>query len=151
MTPRVAIRKLSLLGVIIGFAVSVPAAQLEEARVTQVVKDVKLLPTGAAARPAAISDEVRDGTAVRTGVDSRSELKFTDQTLARFRSQHALQFLRRYSQPEPARLSDASACPERSRWSKDQFIGRDRCDYRHHRDGGDTRVNEEEQEFLLQV
>jgi hypothetical protein len=79
MTPRVAIRKLSLLGVIIGFAVSVPAAQLEEARVTQVVKDVKLLPTGAAARPAAISDEVRDGTAVRTGVDSRSELKFTDQ------------------------------------------------------------------------
>ena len=83
MTPRVAIRKLSLLGVIIGFAVSVPAAQLEEARVTQVVKDVKLLPTGAAARPASVSDEVREGTAVRTGVDSRSELKFSDQTLAR--------------------------------------------------------------------
>src|SRR5438477_8100531 len=83
MTPRVAIRNLSLLGVIIGFAVSVPAAELKEARVTQVVKDVKLLPTGAAARPAAVSDEVRDGTAVRTGVDSRSELKFTDQTLAR--------------------------------------------------------------------
>src|SRR5213075_3319456 len=83
MTPRVAIRKLSLLGVIIGFAASVPAAQLKEARVTQVVKDVKLLPTGAAARPAAISDEVRDGTAVRTGVESRSELKFPDQTLAR--------------------------------------------------------------------
>ena len=83
MTPRVAIRNLSLLGVIIGFAVSVPAAELKEARVTQVVKDVKLLPTGAAARPAAVSDEVRNGTAVRTGVDSRSELKFTDQTLAR--------------------------------------------------------------------
>jgi FecR protein len=83
MAPRVAIRDLSLLGVIIGFAVSVPAAELKEARVTQVVKDVKLLPTGAAARPAAVSDEVRNGTAVRTGVDSRSELKFTDQTLAR--------------------------------------------------------------------
>src|SRR5437667_6781002 len=82
MTPRVAIRNLSLLGVTIGFAVSVPAAELKEARVTQVVKDVKLLPTGAAARPAAVSDEVRDGT-VRTGVESRSELKFTDQTLAR--------------------------------------------------------------------
>jgi hypothetical protein len=40
-------------------------------------------PTGATARPAAVNDEVRDGTAVRTGVDSRSELKFTDQTLAR--------------------------------------------------------------------
>src|SRR5437588_11506151 len=83
MTPRVAIRNLSLLGVIIGFAVSVPAAELKEGRVTQVVKDVKLLPTGAAARPAAVSDEVRNGTAVRTSGDSRSELKFTDQTLAR--------------------------------------------------------------------
>src|SRR4029077_20353504 len=57
--------------------------QLKEAQVTQVVKDVKLLPTGAAARPATVNDEVRDGIAVRTGVDSRSELKFTDQTLAR--------------------------------------------------------------------
>src|SRR5438874_10513248 len=83
MTPRVAIRNLSLLGVTLGSAVSVPAAELKEARVTQVVKDVKLLPSGAAARPAAVSDEVRNGTAVRTGVDSRSELKFTDQTLAR--------------------------------------------------------------------
>src|SRR5437762_4149990 len=83
MGPHAAIRKLSLLGVIFGIAVSMPAAQLKEAQVTQVVKDVKLLPTGAAARPAAVSDEVRDGTAVRTGVDSRSELKFTDQTLAR--------------------------------------------------------------------
>src|SRR6266513_6046291 len=83
MTPRVAIRNLSFLGVILASAVSVAAAQLKEAQVTQVVKDVKLLPTGAAARPAAVSDEVREGIAVRTGVDSRSELKFTDQTLAR--------------------------------------------------------------------
>ena len=83
MTPRVAIRNLSFLGVILGSAVSVAAAQLKEARVTQVVQDVKLLPTGAAARPAAVTDEVREGTAVRTGIDSRSELKFSDQTLAR--------------------------------------------------------------------
>ncbi|HEV2047521.1 MAG TPA: FecR family protein [Chthoniobacterales bacterium] len=60
------------------------AAQLKEARVTQVVKDVKLLRTQAAPRPAAVSDEIGDGTAVRTGVDSRAELTFTDQTLARF-------------------------------------------------------------------
>src|SRR5438132_10398325 len=83
MTPRVAIRNLSCFGVSLASAVSVAAAQLKEAQVTQVVKDVKLLPTGAAARPAAVSDEVREGIAVRTGVDSRSELKFTDQTLAR--------------------------------------------------------------------
>ncbi len=59
------------------------AAQLKEARVSQVVKDVKLLPAQAAPRPAAVSDEVRDNTAVRTGVESRAELTFTDQTLAR--------------------------------------------------------------------
>ena len=47
------------------------AAELKEARVTQVVQDVKLLPRQAAPRPARISDEVRNGTAVRTGVDSR--------------------------------------------------------------------------------
>src|SRR6476660_2581103 len=83
ISPRAAIRTVSFLSVILGSAVSVPAAQLKEAQVTQVVKDVKLMPTGAAARPATVNDEVRDGIAVRTGVDSRSELKFTDQTLAR--------------------------------------------------------------------
>src|SRR5207237_8778792 len=80
IAPHAAIRNLSLLGVIIGFAVSVPAAQLKEARVTQVVKDVKLLSTGAAERPAAVRDEVRDGTAVRTGGDSRSKLTSNDKT-----------------------------------------------------------------------
>ena len=56
---------------------------MEEARVSQVIRDVKILPKQAAARPARISDEVRDGSAVRTGVESRAELTFTDQTLAR--------------------------------------------------------------------
>ena len=58
-------------------------AQLKEARVTQVIKEVQLLPTQAAPRPATVNDNVRDGTAVRTGADSRTELTFTDQTLAR--------------------------------------------------------------------
>ena len=72
-----------LLLVSLALAQFTTAAQLKEARVTQVVKDVKLLSTQTAPRPAAVSDEVRDGTAVRTGVDSRAELTFTDQTLAR--------------------------------------------------------------------
>src|SRR5438045_3396093 len=59
------------------------AAALREARISEVIQDVKLLPAQAAPRPAALRDEVRDGTAVRTGVDSRAELTFTDQTLAR--------------------------------------------------------------------
>ena len=72
-----------LLLVSLALAQFTTAAQLKEARVTEVVKDVKLLRTQTAPRPAVISDEVRDGTAVRTGVDSRAELTFTDQTLAR--------------------------------------------------------------------
>ena len=59
------------------------SAQLQEARVSQVIRDVKLLPQRAAPRPAVIRDEVSNGTAVRTGVESRAELTFADQTLAR--------------------------------------------------------------------
>ena len=59
------------------------AAQLKAARVSQVIRDVKLLPQQAAPRPASIRDEVREGTAVRTGIESRAELTFTDETLAR--------------------------------------------------------------------
>src|SRR5438093_8486764 len=81
--PSVMIRNIVVLALILSGIVGSPAAQLKEARVTEVVQDVKLLPTGAAPRPAAVSDDVRDGTAVRTGMESRSELKFPDQTLAR--------------------------------------------------------------------
>jgi hypothetical protein len=72
------------LAVGISFAIS-PAdgGVLKEARVTQVIKDVKLLPGRAAPRAAAVSDDVRGDTAVRTGADSRAELTFTDLTIAR--------------------------------------------------------------------
>jgi len=59
------------------------ADELKEAKVTQVVQDVKLLPSNASARPAAVNDNVRQGTAVETGVQSRSELTFKDQTITR--------------------------------------------------------------------
>ncbi len=59
------------------------AAELKAARVTQIIKDVKLLPPQGAPRPAAVSDNVREGTAVRTGVESRAELTFTDLTITR--------------------------------------------------------------------
>ena len=61
----------------------VSADELKEAKVTQVVQDVKLLPSNASARPAAVNDNVRQGTAVETGVQSRSELTFKDQTITR--------------------------------------------------------------------
>ena len=64
-------------------AVSLHAAELNEARVTQVVNDVKILPEQSAPRPAVVSDAVRDKTAVRTGTQSRSELTFNDQSITR--------------------------------------------------------------------
>ena len=79
--PRV--RGICLLGVVLAAFGSTNAAELKEARVTQIVRDVKLLPNAAPARPASVNDQVRDGTAVRTGIESRSELMFTDATLAR--------------------------------------------------------------------
>jgi hypothetical protein len=59
------------------------AADLREAKVTQVVQDVKVLPSGGAARPATVNETVRQGNAVQTGVQSRSELTFKDQTITR--------------------------------------------------------------------
>jgi FecR protein len=61
----------------------VAAADLQEAKVTQVVQEVKVLPSGGAARPATINETVRQGNAVQTGVQSRSELTFKDQTITR--------------------------------------------------------------------
>jgi FecR protein len=61
----------------------VAAADLQEAKVTQVVQEVKVLPSGGAARPATINETVRQGNAVQTGVQSRSELTFRDQTITR--------------------------------------------------------------------
>jgi hypothetical protein len=59
------------------------AAELQEAQVTQVVQDVKVVPSGAAARPASVNETVRKGNAVQTGVQSRSELTFQDKTITR--------------------------------------------------------------------
>ena len=59
------------------------AAELQDAQVTQVVQDVKVVPAGAAARPATVNETVRQGNAVQTGVQSRSELTFKDKTITR--------------------------------------------------------------------
>lgn len=58
------------------------AETAQEARVTRIVKDVKLV-GGAAARPAVLSDQIRPGSGVRTGADSRAELTFSDLSITR--------------------------------------------------------------------
>lgn len=67
----------------VGLPTRVTAGELKEARVTQIIQDVKLLPSNAAPRPAAVNDNVRRGTAVETGTQSRSELTFKDRTITR--------------------------------------------------------------------
>lgn len=59
------------------------AAGSKEAKVTQIVHEVKLVPENAAARDAALNDKVQEDTGVRTGGDSRSELTFPDLTITR--------------------------------------------------------------------
>ena len=59
------------------------AADLQQAKVTQVVQDVKVVPAGAAARTVTVNETVPQGNAVQTGAQSRSELTFRDQTITR--------------------------------------------------------------------
>ena len=67
-------------------------AAAKEARVTQVIRDVKLLPSEAAARPAEVNDKVSQDTGVRTGGESRSELTFPDLTITRLGSNTIFSF-----------------------------------------------------------
>jgi mannose-6-phosphate isomerase-like protein (cupin superfamily) len=81
--------RIRVIGILFAFAVAIGptrftvAAERNEARVTQVVHDVRLLASNAAPRPASVNDYVGQGTVVRTGTDSRAELAFTDRTLTR--------------------------------------------------------------------
>ncbi len=67
----------------ISVATFVFAAEKKEARVTEVIREVRLLTPRGGPRPAAVNESLHEGTAVRTGRDSRAELTFSDQTLAR--------------------------------------------------------------------
>src|SRR4051812_15973210 len=60
-----------------------PTTSAKEARVTQIIREVKLVPSDAAAREAALNDKVSEETGVRTGTESRSELTFPDLTITR--------------------------------------------------------------------
>jgi hypothetical protein len=59
------------------------SAPLTEARVTKIVNDVKLIDPAAADRDAKLNDVVRNDVALTTGIKSRSELLFQDNTLTR--------------------------------------------------------------------
>ena len=73
----------SVLICLLAFAQPSHAAELTSAQVTQIINDVKLLRAKAAARPAVVNENISAGTAVRTGLDSRTELTFSDLTITR--------------------------------------------------------------------
>lgn len=62
---------------------STVAQETKQATITQIVNDVQLRGTQTDPRAAALNDKVSDGSSVRTGMNSRTELLFTDQALAR--------------------------------------------------------------------
>jgi hypothetical protein len=74
---------LTIASVAIWLPNGLSAEELKEAKVTQVVQDVKVLPSGAAARRATVNETVHKGSAVQTGVQSRSELTFQDKSITR--------------------------------------------------------------------
>lgn len=74
---------ISLIGTVAGVASVLLAAERKHARVTEVIHDVRLLASQTATRAAAVNDSVNEGTAVRTGNESRAELTFADQTITR--------------------------------------------------------------------
>jgi len=68
------------------FAVATPdlqAAPLKDAKITRIVNDVNTAGAGKAPKRASLNETVLPGSAVRTGIDSRTELLFSDQTITR--------------------------------------------------------------------
>lgn len=72
-----------LLAIFFMMSYASAADSKKDARVTQIIRDVRLMPSDAATRPAAVNDKVNQDTGVRTGGESRSELTFVDLTITR--------------------------------------------------------------------
>ena len=68
------------------------AGPLQQAAVNQIVNDVKVIDPAKGARPAALKEIIRDDIAVRTGIQSRTELLFQDDTLTRLGAETIFSF-----------------------------------------------------------
>src|SRR5436305_15066901 len=62
---------------LVGAAPFVSAAQLDQAQVSQVIQDVRLLEAHGAPRPVVVNAKVTQGMGVRTGVESRGDVTCT--------------------------------------------------------------------------
>lgn len=74
---------LSALAILTSLAAHALAGPLREARINQIVNDVKVVEPRTGARSAALKDVIKDDLGVATGIQSRAELLFQDNTLTR--------------------------------------------------------------------
>lgn len=74
-----------LPGVIAALALpaAAKAATLTQAQITQIVRDVKAIDPAKGAHPAALKETLQGQQSVRTGIESRTELLFNDNTITR--------------------------------------------------------------------
>jgi hypothetical protein len=70
------------------------AAQIQQAHVSQIIQDVRLLEAQGAPRPATVNATVTQQMGVRTGVESRAELTFADLTITRLGANTIFSFKR---------------------------------------------------------
>ncbi|MEN3369074.1 MAG: hypothetical protein V7609_1217 [Verrucomicrobiota bacterium] len=92
ITYRIVLSFTTSLGLFLAGQTFAAESSKKEARVTQIIRDVKLLPTESAPRAASVNDKVAEDTGVRTGGDSRSELTFPDLTITRLGSNTIFSF-----------------------------------------------------------
>lgn len=73
------------IAIVAVFAAATPAlaAGLQQATLTKVVNQVEVIPAGDQPEPAKVGETISGHTGVRTGGNSRAQLTFTDNTLAR--------------------------------------------------------------------
>lgn len=83
---------LVLPAVLITLAPLAYSGPLQEAAINQIVNDVKVIDPAKGARTAAVKDIIRDNLAVRTGIQSRTELLFQDDTLTRLGAETVFSF-----------------------------------------------------------
>lgn len=81
------------IGLLLPLATSLNGAtQKQEARITGIVHDVRLVTGGGATHAASANESVREGMTVRTGTASRVEITFADQTIARLGANSVFDF-----------------------------------------------------------
>jgi hypothetical protein len=74
---------LAVLVAALSFTPILNADPLTEAHVTKIINDVRVLDPEKGNHPAAVNEKIHDQIGLKTGVKSRSELLFQDNTLAR--------------------------------------------------------------------